>query len=84
MKNFLLALVTSLLMVVSLAYAQKVKDTSDLEKVHEHVQEAIQELNNARAANHYDMAGHGGKAEELLHQAEHELRLAIDSAKASK
>jgi hypothetical protein len=48
------------------------------------VQEAIQELNNARAANHYDMAGHGGKAEELLHQAEHELKLAIDSAKASK
>jgi len=83
-KNILLAIVTSLLLVVSLAYAQKVKDTSDLEKVHEHIREAIDEMNHAREANHYDMAGHGAKAEEHLKSAEHELKLAIDAAKAGK
>ncbi len=38
----------------------------------------------ARAANHYDMAGHGAKAEELLHQAERELHEAVEAAKAAK
>jgi len=38
----------------------------------------------ARAANHYDMKGHGAKAEEHLKAAEHELRKAIEAAKASK
>jgi hypothetical protein len=39
-------------------------------------------LERARAANHYDMEGHGAKAEEHLHAAEHELQLAVDWAKA--
>jgi hypothetical protein len=41
-------------------------------------------MERARAANHYDMAGHGAKAEELLHQAERELHEAIEAAKASR
>jgi len=52
--------------------------------VHGHVVEAIHEMERARAANHYDMAGHGVKAEELLHGAERELHEAIEASKASR
>ncbi len=65
------------------ALAAPVHDWHDLEAVHHHVQEAIHELERARAANHYDMAGHGVKAEELLHQAERELHEAVESAKGA-
>ena len=41
-------------------------------------------IERARAANHYDMAGHGAKAEDLLRQAEHELHDAVEAAKAAK
>ncbi len=63
--------------------ADPVHDWRDLDKVHNHVQEAIHEMERARAANHYDMAGHGAKAEELLRQAEHELHDAVEAAKAA-
>jgi hypothetical protein len=38
-------------------------------------------MEHARAANQYDMAGHGAKAEGHLRAAEHELSLAIDAAR---
>jgi hypothetical protein len=61
--------------------AQRVRDWHDLEEVHKHVLESIHEMERARAANHYDMDGHGAKAEEHLRQAEHELHLAVGAAK---
>lgn len=61
--------------------ADRVRDWHDLEAVHNHVAEAIHEMEHARAANHYDMDGHGAKAEEHLRAAEHELHEAIESAK---
>jgi hypothetical protein len=64
--------------------ADPVHDWRDLDKVHNHVLESIHEMERARAANHYDMAGHGAKAEELLRQAEHELRDAVESSKAAR
>jgi len=63
--------------------ADPVRDWRDLEKVHQHVAEAAHEMERARAANHYDMAGHGAKAEELLHQAERELQAAVQAARSS-
>ena len=59
------------------AMAEKVHDWHDLEAVQNHVTEAIHEMERARAANHYDMAGHGAKAEEHLRGAERELNEAI-------
>jgi hypothetical protein len=70
--------------VAGVALAEKVKDWADLEAAHGHVQEAINEMNRARAANHYDMAGHGAKAEKHLHEAEAELRMAIEAAEKAK
>ncbi len=67
-----------------IAVAEKVRDWADLERAHGHVQEAMREMDRARAANHYDMAGHGVKAEEHLRAAEHELHEAIEAAKAAR
>jgi hypothetical protein len=66
------------------AFAEKVHDWHDLDAVHDHVREAIQEMEHARAANHYDMAGHGAKAEEFLRSAERELHQAIDASRAAR
>jgi hypothetical protein len=55
----------------------------DLDAVHKHVIESLPEMEHARDANHYDMMGHGAKAEEHLRAAERELGLAIDAARAS-
>lgn len=39
-------------------------------------------MERARAANHYDMAGHGKRAEQLLRSAERELNAAVQAARA--
>ena len=63
--------------------AQDVCDWRDLDKVHNHVKEAVAEIARARAANHYDMAGHGLKAEDLLKQSLDQLARAVEAAKAN-
>jgi hypothetical protein len=82
-KPLLVALASLALGAGAVAVSDPVHDWHDLDKVHMHVVEAIHEMERARAANHYDMAGHGAKAEELLHQAEHELHEAVEAAKAA-
>ncbi|MBZ5655355.1 MAG: hypothetical protein LAO56_08740 [Acidobacteriia bacterium] len=84
MKKAMAISALGLAFVAGAAFADKVRDWQDLEAVHHHVQEAIHELERARAANHYDMAGHGAKAEAHLRAAEHELHEAVESAKAAK
>jgi hypothetical protein len=84
MKNSVMALAAGLALASGLACADPVRDWHDLDKVHSHVVEAIHEMERARAANHYDMAGHGAKAEDLLRHAEHELHDAVEAAKAAK
>jgi hypothetical protein len=69
--------------VAGVTLSAQVRDWHDLDAVHKHVIESIHELEHARAANHYDMMGHGAKAEEHLRAAERELGLAVDAAKAS-
>ena len=70
--------------VAGIAVADRVRDWHDLDGVHKQVQEAIREMDKARAANHYDMAGHGAKAEEHLHAAEHELHDAVEAIRAER
>ena len=81
MKKPMLAVATTLLLVVGVSFAGPVRDWHDLDKVHNHVMEAIHEMERVRAANNYDMAGHGVKAEELLRAAERELNQAVEAAK---
>src|SRR3984885_5007921 len=82
-KKFVLAVLSVCLsFAAGIAVAQR--DFHDLESVHNHVEEAIHEMETARAANHYDMAGHGAKAEEHLRAAEHELHDAIEAARRAR
>jgi len=84
MKAAVFAIASALSLAAGIACAEPVRDWHDLDKVHTHVVESIHEMEKARAANHYDMAGHGAKAEELLRQVERELHEAIEAAKAAK
>ena len=81
MRKYILAgAALSLSFVGGALMAGQVRDWHDLEEVHKHVSESIHEMERARAANHYDMDGHGVKAEEHLRAAEHELDLSIRAA----
>jgi hypothetical protein len=79
MKKALLA-ASAFALLSGVALAQ-VRDWRDLEAVHKHIGESIREMERARAANHYDMAGHGAKAEQLLREAQRELHEAIEAAR---
>ena len=82
MKKLLIA-ASALSLVCGYALAE-VRDWRDLDKVHKHIVESIHAMERARAANHYDMEGHGIKAEDLLRQAEKELHEAVEASKAHK
>jgi len=81
MKRSTTILAVCLSFVAGAVLTARVRDWHDLEAVHGHVTEAIHEMERARAANHYDMAGHGAKAEEHLRAAQRELHEAIEAAK---
>ena len=83
MRKALAVSALALSFVAGAALSAQVRDWHDLDAVHKHVTEAIHEMEHARAANHYDMAGHGARAEEHLRAAERELGLAIDAASAT-
>jgi F0F1-type ATP synthase membrane subunit b/b' len=77
----MLAVAAAMGLLFSVAQAKEVHDWKDLDKVHNHVKEAIAEMGRAAKANHYDMGGHAAKAEALLKDVERELGEAIESAK---
>jgi hypothetical protein len=81
MKRFTWAVALVLAFAAGAAVSAQVRDWHDLDNVHKHIIEAIHEMEHARAANHYDMRGHGAKAEEHLRAAEHELDLAVQDAR---
>ncbi len=83
MKRLASAVALTLAFSAGAVVSAQVHDWHDLDDVHKHVIESINEMERARQANHYDMMGHGAKAEEHLHAAERELGLAIDASKAS-
>ena len=80
MKHLRAALAIGLAFTAGAALSAEVRDWRDLENVHRNIVDAIHTMEQARAANHYDMDGHGAKAEAKLREAEHELSLAIESA----
>ena len=84
MRKLYAALAVGLAFTAGVALSAPVHDWHDLDEVHKHVVESIHEMEHARAANHYDMDGHGARAEQLLRDAEHELGQAVESAKRSQ
>ena len=83
MKKIVSAIALASAFAAGAVLSAQVHDWHDLDAVHKHVIESINEMEHARAANHYDMMGHGAKAEEHLRAAEHELGLAVDASRAS-
>jgi hypothetical protein len=80
MKKIYMVAALALSFAGGVAFAQ-VHDWHDLDAVHHHVIEAIHEMERAQHANHYDMDGHAVKAEDALRHAEHELDMAVQSAR---
>jgi hypothetical protein len=83
MKKIALAVAFASAFAAGAVVSAQVHDWHDLDNVHKHVIESLNEMERARAANHYDMMGHGAKAENHLRAAEQELGLAIDASRAS-
>jgi hypothetical protein len=83
MRKVISVFVLVLAFVAGMVLSAQVRDWHDLDQVHNRVVESIHDMERARKANHYDMLGHGIKAENNLRAAERELSLAIDAAKAS-
>lgn len=81
MKKVLTVSAMALSFVAGATLSAQVRDWHDLDEVHKHVTEAIHEMDRARAANHFDMEGHGARAEEHLHAAERELDMAVSAAR---
>ena len=75
MKKLVLAAAAALCFAGGIAVAE-VHDWPDLASAHHDVKAAIADMARARAANHYDMEGHGAKAEQLLRDAEREIAIA--------
>jgi hypothetical protein len=82
MKKLYMTLALAIAFATGAVVSAQVRDWHDLDAVHKHVIESIHEMERARAANHYDMLGHGAKAEQHLRDAERELGLAVDAARA--
>ncbi len=66
------------------AMAREVHDWDDLHRVHINLQKSLRAMERAQAANHYDMGGHAAKAEQLIREAEHELREAVEARKQDR
>lgn len=83
-KTMVVGVLSGVLSFVAGITVAQVRDWHDLELVHKHVQDVIHEMEHARAANHYDTAGYGARAEEHLREAEHELSDAIKAARTEQ
>ncbi len=81
MKKFCAVFALVLAFAAGAVLTAQVRDWHDLDNVHKRVIESIREMEHARAANHYDMQGHGARAEDFLRRAERELDLAVQSAR---
>jgi hypothetical protein len=82
MKRIFSVLALAAAFMAGAVVSAQVRDWHDLDLVHQHVNEAIREMTRAKASNHYDMEGHGQRAEDDLRGAEHELDLAVKTLRA--
>jgi hypothetical protein len=81
-RSIAIAVISSCLSFAGgIAVAQGVHDWHDIDKVRQHVHQAIHEIENIQAANNYQMGGHAEAAKGHLRQAESELSLAIQAAR---
>jgi hypothetical protein len=83
-KTMALLALGAALVAAGAAYAGPEAGHPNIVAAREDATAAIEKLKAAQAANEYDMGGHAAKAEKLLHEAEHEMKLAAEAANRHK
>ncbi len=84
MKKLFLAPVLVLAALSTLAYAGPEAGHPNIIAAREDAQHAIEKMHAAQVANEYDMGGHAAKAEQLLKDAEKEMKMAAEAANKNK
>jgi len=84
MKKLFLAPLFVLAALSTQVYAGPEAGHPNIIAAREDAQHAIEKLKTAQAANEYDMNGHAAKAEQLLREAEKEMKLAAEAANKNK
>lgn len=79
-KSLYMALAMAVAFASGALVMAQVHDWHDVDKVHHHVIDAMHELEHLQQANGYNMGGHAAAADQFLHQAEHELDMAVQYA----
>lgn len=84
MKKLIFVSALALSALASQAYAGPEAGHPNIIAAREDAQHAIEKMKAAQAANEYDMGGHAAKAEQLLRQAEAQMKLAAEAANKNK
>ena len=84
MKKFLPVLILAAAALSGQATAGPEAGHPNIIAARENAQQAIEKLKAAQAANEYDLGGHAAKAEKLLREAEHEMKMAAEVANINK
>ncbi len=80
MKSLYLVLAMAVAFASGAFTMAQVHDWHDVDRVHHHVMDAMHELEHLQQVNYYHMGGHAERADQFLHNAEHELDMAVQFA----
>jgi hypothetical protein len=80
MKKLILVPVLVLAALSAQVYAGPEAGHPNIIAARQDAQNAIAKMHAAQVANEYDMGGHAAKAEQLLKEAEKEMKLAAEAA----
>ena len=80
MKKLLLAPMLVLAALSTQAFAGPEANHPNIVAAREDATHAIEKMHAAQVANEYDMGGHAAKAEQLLKDAEKEMKMAAEAA----
>jgi len=84
MKKLLIVSLLGLSALSAQVYAGPEAGHPNIIAAREDAQHAIEKMKAAQAANEYDMNGHAAKAEQLIRQAEAEMKLAAEAANKNR
>lgn len=84
MVVFGVAMLLSLMALYAAPVANSTMGHPNLVKAQQHLDNAVQKIDQAQKANEFDMGGHAAKAKELINEAASELKLAAVAASENK
>ena len=81
-RNLAVGLAATVILAGCMSNQVSYRRHPNLAQAQEFIQDAIDKISAAQAANEYDMGGHAAKAKSLLNQAYDEVKLAALAANA--